>query len=370
MRSIKPRRFDPILEEEGLRKYLDEYGFAVVASVIENRERIRIHSGLFWDFLEAIPGTTVRRGEPGSWTNRKDWLPSPGNGIISGFGFGQSEFLWSLRTLPRVRRAFEAIWGGESDLLVSFDGGNCFRPWNDPELQRDLGSHIKEDWMTQSGWWHVDQNPNVASHRGRVCVQGVVTLTAATENTGGLCVVPGSHKHHDAVCERAAREYGSLGGDFVPIVEEDEILRGGALVVCEAGDLVLWDSRTVHCNTPAIDPAPSSPNAAAKREEVGGLLRLAGYVCMTPAKMATAAVLTERREAFTKGFGTSHWPHEFTSRVAPLPGMPDRDLSTAPPEVRRLVVGDGGFCGDGDENNGGDDAAAADQPRRPSCTVS
>ena len=42
-------------------------------------------------------------------------------------------------------------------------------------------------------------------------------------------------------------------GDFVPVPLDDPVLAGGARLVCaQPGDLVLWDSRTVHCNTPAL----------------------------------------------------------------------------------------------------------------------
>lgn len=49
---------------------------------------------------------------------RRDWLPNPGNGIVHGWGFGQSDFMWHLRQLPRVKAhhfgagtwPFEALW--------------------------------------------------------------------------------------------------------------------------------------------------------------------------------------------------------------------------------------------------------------------
>ena len=43
--------------------------------------------------------------------------------------------------------------------------------------------------------------------------------------------------------------------DFMLINADDEVLADGArLLHCSAGDLVLWDSRVVHCNSSAIDP--------------------------------------------------------------------------------------------------------------------
>ena len=170
---------------------------------------ISIHWCLF-SRPQALPGTKVRRTDVTTWGNkllgwilagkyfvlvgrvqqfhhvavqlRIDWLPNPSNGIIHGFGFGQSDFMWHLRQLPKVKDAvgrvgivgmstpfeaslplpiwaklvkhgrrcgvawhrivqesFAAIWGTE-DLLVSFDGGNIFRPWR-----------YNPEWLTTGG---------------------------------------------------------------------------------------------------------------------------------------------------------------------------------------------------------------------------
>ena len=40
---------------------------------------------------------------------RKDWLPSPSNGILHGFGFGQSDFMWHLRMLPGVKDRYRSF---------------------------------------------------------------------------------------------------------------------------------------------------------------------------------------------------------------------------------------------------------------------
>ena len=58
-----------------------------------------------------------------------------------------------------------------------------FRPWK-----------YNLDWATVGGWWHVDQNGYLEENRKRIAVQGFVAYTAATEETGGLCVLAGSHK--------------------------------------------------------------------------------------------------------------------------------------------------------------------------------
>lgn len=75
------------------------------------------------------------------------------HGVISGNGIGQSDFLWNVRSNPRIKQVFTQIWN-DPQLLVSFDGCGIFRDWRyDPT------------WKTQGGWNHVDQNPKVKPDR-------------------------------------------------------------------------------------------------------------------------------------------------------------------------------------------------------------
>ena len=55
--------------------------------------------------------------------------------------------------------------------------------------------------------------------------QGLVTYTDSSAESGGLCVVPGSHKHHDDLCSRSPSA--SMLKDFVHVQEDDTLLRDG-----------------------------------------------------------------------------------------------------------------------------------------------
>lgn len=114
--------------------------------------------------------------------NIKTWNVMPidwSTGISTGYGSGQADFNWYIRTRPKVRAAYEKIWKTE-DLIVSFDGFNLFRPWQ-----------LNEEWKTNNGWYHVDQTPR-KGHTGLQCIQGLVNLYDTTPETGGLTVVPDS----------------------------------------------------------------------------------------------------------------------------------------------------------------------------------
>lgn len=287
-------------------EHLNAEGYAVVSCVADG-EALDVAEELLWDFLERW--TPWRRGSPGTWTDRGfEQIGSVQNGIISGAGMGQSDFLWHLRTLPKVRKVFEKIWN-TSDLLVSFDGGNVFRPWQ-------AGFR-----KTVCGWWHVDQG---RGKTGRHAVQGFVSLYESNSQTGGLTVVPKSHLRFEEVVE----DQQNPKMDYCTVQPYSAILQEmpRRLVSCQPGDLVLWDSRTVHANA----PAPDEPAGPADK-----LLRAVGYICMTPASFAPEDVRTNRRSAYEHRFSTSHWPHEF--HIGQGSEEPPRSLSTATPAVKALV---------------------------------
>lgn len=304
-----------------------------------SQEALRESVDLFWDFLsngdpdglhvtsKATKCTGPVRGDLSTWDDDrwKTRVSMPHVGLINSGGIGHSAFAWHIRVQPGVKQAFQSIWG-TAELFTSFDGGNAFRPW----------AHGHPEWKTRNGWYHVDQGRNKPK---KCCVQGLVAVTAATEHTGGLVVIPESHHDFAGVLERN----GSFG-DFVSVRAGDPVLsRAAALICADAGDLVLWDSRTVHCNTSGLTPGPP-PDADASPE----LLRIAGYVCMTPARWCSREVIERRREAFKFKQTTSHWPHEFVATGDGLVHFTDgknRDsaLSEAAPAIRALVDG-GSAC--------------------------
>jgi ectoine hydroxylase-related dioxygenase (phytanoyl-CoA dioxygenase family) len=154
---------------------------------------------------------------------------------------------------------FASIWDEEpKKMLCSFDGANVFVPWHRTGL---------EEYKTNGGWFHVDQGD---SKRGKHCVQGLLTLYDADDSTGGLNVIPGSHLYHDEMMKECPMK----SGDFVSIPIDNPILHGTRkLVTGKAGDLILWDSRTIHCSSPALRTPETSTDE---------LLRAVAYICMTP----------------------------------------------------------------------------------------
>ncbi len=231
----------------------------------------------YWDCIEQTnPG--VLRDDVSTWGK---WRVDP-RGIMLNGDLLHCEGAWLVRGLPTVHSAFAHVWKDE-DLIVSFDSTILWLPWEGQNLFRR--PHVEG--------LHIDQNP--FSKPGLCCVQGMVPLIDVTESSGGLAVVPGSHRD-SALWKR--HRWG--GGDFCVMNDSDPVQQRRQLVLARAGDLVLWDSRTVHgghVGTQAV-------------AETAGLVRLTQTVCMLPRKTATEQVLAWRRNAFLKGMGTTHWPNE------------------------------------------------------------
>lgn len=314
-------RFD-VSDTAGFTAYLEANGYVVIANVASASE-IAESKTQFWDFVESIGH--MRRHEPATWID-DNWLPNRRNGIFSSRGVNHSPFAWNIRCLPKVKEAFAAVWQ-TNELLVSFDATNVFRPWT-----------LSRDYLTKGGWWHVDQNALKGPERqGKVCVQGLVTLYDATPHTGGLCVIPRSHLQHDAFCQRAPNA--SVLGDFVPIEVTDSVFEtDGVLVGAKAGDLVLWDSRTIHCNTPALT-AEAYFKAAAVHADAGT------HSTHTPAD--TAAVCADAgTSAPAVSTDTAMSPAASTAAAPSLAALSVDAPETAPspavaPDTSPVVPGEG-----------------------------
>ena len=306
-------RFDS--NDPDLVRYLDEHGYVVIKAVASLEEVSRA-TDLLWKFLER-DNIGMKRYDPHTWTGKQfQNVGSKSNGILMYNGIQQSDMLWYIRMLPKVKEAFAQVFG-TNDLLSSYDGGNIFRPWHAKEA---------EDYAkTEQGWWHVDQGHSL---RGRHAVQGLVTLTNATAQTGGFCVIPGSHKYHDELMDtlnrRSAKNFVFIPPSFHALQERQ------IMPLCQAGDMVLWDSRTIHCNTSSL----VSPTSLSKNK----LLRAVGYVCMTPTSKATHEVIEKRRLIFELGDGTTHWPHIIPYEVDATREKVAK-FDSLPLEQKKLIVG-------------------------------
>jgi hypothetical protein len=145
-------------------------------------------------------------------------------------------------------------------------------------------------------------------------VQGLVTYYDATEDTGGLCVIPASHRAHDELCNRSASAKSLI--DFVSVNAHDPILSGGGILVCaQAGGtgrcathspptplilclLQIWCCGTVELCTATLQRCRKHISSHCLRKSSGSKLqRSRGISFGCAATYACYRALTQRRRS-------------------------------------------------------------------------
>ncbi|CAF3776424.1 unnamed protein product [Rotaria socialis] len=304
--------------DEGLA-YLNEHGYVVISDVM-SQDKVNMNKELLWKFIENVSNGTIKRDDPETWSNQ--WPSFSSHGVISGFGIGQSEFLWSVRSNRQVKNIFARLWNTRQ-LLVSFDGCGVFRDWR-----------YNSTWKTSGGWNHVDQNPKLKPDR--CCVQGIVSLTDQNERIGGLIVYPRTHLRFTELCDVTKKS-----NDFVQVPSDHAIMdqgrTRGKLVHCRAGDLILWDSRLIHCNSPATAIEERRP------DEHVDLLRIAVYVSMSPTTFVHDQTLDEfrekRKQMVENNYTLTHWSTELAVSLGNHTDLPKLSLDTFGAYQKALIFG-------------------------------
>lgn len=299
------------------RNELTEKGYTVVKNVLTLGEADHYYSEM-WSWLERT-GLGIRRDDRSTWHNR----PISSKGVINGYESAYARYVIEIRSHPQVVATFGQLWGTD-ELLSSQDAVNMMIPLP------------KRGHGKSKPWMHTDQG---CRDVGLQCVQGFVNLLPCGPDDGGLIVLPGSHLRHQTFFQNhpdlaiKARKGLILPESYRTYPELADL--GDEIKVCaNAGDLVLWDSRTFHHST-----LPANRTA----------IRAAVYTCLLPARLATDKDLANKKKAWEARRLTNHWatranllPADVTRTLADraayrsLP-LPKDDLTTTlTPRVQRL----------------------------------
>lgn len=268
------------------KESLKKTGVAVIPNVLTKHECQDVLNST-WDFFEHITTcweTPLSRNNEKTWNQIYNLYPSHGM-LFQHWNIGQSDAVWKVRTNQNVIDVFSNIWSVNSeDLLVSFDGMSFALPHE----------VTKRGYYRNKNWFHCDQSFTSSDFK---CVQGFVTACDVNEDDATFAYYEGSHLLH----ENLGKEFGiNLKENWYKLNQDEESWiqnKCGSYkkIVCPAGSLVLWDSRTIHCGIQAIKDRKESNN------------RCVVYVSYQPRSMCSNTNIKKRIKAFESQRMTTHW---------------------------------------------------------------
>lgn len=256
---------------EQLRQELHDKGYAVVPDLLTPKE---------CDALTSQFRDWAGKFEEGQIPLQKK------SSVIQSYRVGHFQQSWEVRL--RAKAVFQAVWETEK-LLSSVDGIAISKPPLNADDYRD----------PHTDWLHVDQG---VRREGLHAYQGAVYLEEQTQDDYCFRVLPKSHLYHaefyqtfsDATKRTERSDFCKLSK-----TQKDFFYRKGCNLVnvpVPKGGIVLWDSRTIHDNTPPIAKRPNPDR-----------WRFVVFVSMTPAIWASEKDMKFKKDAYRRMLLTTHW---------------------------------------------------------------
>jgi ectoine hydroxylase-related dioxygenase (phytanoyl-CoA dioxygenase family) len=272
-----------------------DHGYAVVPSVI-SKEKAAAYQNAAFDWLKSFDNPDLDLANPATWTPENLPFISQIN-TFNYYGVVHERFMWDIRLEPGVVDVFARLWHTD-ELLVSFDALNITLPRRPGHVPRGK-------------WPHVDISPY---REGQTCVQGIVNLSHAGPDDGGLTVYPGSHKLTETYFQQHTDPSSWMRKDYYTYTPEQiawfaEQGFKEHKVVAAPGDLIIWDSRLIHFG--------------AEPTEKSSTIRTVTYVSYAPVSLASEETLATKRRAFEQWMATTHWPHDNIALRQNEPLYPD-----------------------------------------------
>ena len=275
-----------------VRNILEEYGVAIVPNVLDADECQKMIDDT-WNYLSYITQSwpiPISKNDKTTWSQFYRLCPSHSM-LMQHFSIGHSQAAWDVRQNPKVVDIYANIWEcSANDLLSSFDGMSLCLP---PEV-------TNRGWeRANHSWYHTDQsymNPYELS------VQSWLTAYDVNPGDSTLTVFEGSHRFHAEFQAHFGVTDKSNWFKLNPEHEQFYLDKGcvKTRIICPAGSMVLWDSRTIHCST----------NPSKHREFPN--YRLISYVCYKPRDNSNQKLLVKqlkkKQSAFTSLRNTTHTP--------------------------------------------------------------
>jgi len=280
-----------VCTKETLRQTIDNYGVAIIPSVLDEKECNNMVSNI-WDFFEHITQkwqVPINRNNKNSWCEFYKLYPLHSM-LIQHWGVGHAQASWNVRQNKKIVDIFAYFWNCNSeDLLVSFDALSLYLP---PEI-------TKKGWNKGNTWYHTDQS---FQNNGCKCIQSFVSGLDINDYDATLSFMEGSNKYHT---EFKTTNNITEKSDWYKLTKAEEkfyIDKGCTIknIKCPKGSLVFWDSRTIHCGIEA-DLRRTIPN-----------IRAVIYLCYMPRSLCNEANLKKKQKAFNENRTTNHYPCKIT----------------------------------------------------------
>jgi hypothetical protein len=290
------------------KRELAEYGYTIIRNVISAEDVEFAKQGLN-DWVKSMTGANM--ADPSTLINKSKALPSAlfSHGVAAHYA-GHTRAGWFLRMHPQILNVWCDIYGGAKkgttidDLVVSLDGFGI-TPSNYAARERkipfsELKIHKNSEASRTKYWDHVDLGSGLSDGNGGG-LQSLINLDAVGTKDASFMVRPGSHKHH----AEFVRRFKIGKGNFHMLNTQEkfdfyEKEKGCALVKLAPllpGDMVVWHSSTVHCN---------SEFEAHDAKDIR--LRRVVYLSYDTKSALQAKDVAARKDAFRNiNTTTSHW---------------------------------------------------------------
>jgi ectoine hydroxylase-related dioxygenase (phytanoyl-CoA dioxygenase family) len=273
--------------KEYLRETIDQYGVAIIPSVLNEMECNQMIDGL-WDYFEHITQNweiPIHRNNQDSWKEILKLYPIH-TMLFQYFHCGHSQVVWNIRENLKILEIFSYFWEcNNEDLLVSFDGFAFGLP---PEV-------IKKGWNQNRTWYHTDQSYTRNEFQS---LQSWVTAFDVNEDDATLGFMEGSNRFHKEFADHFHIE---SKNDWYKLTKEEENFYltkecQYKKIKCPKGSIVFWDSRTIHC---AID--------SIKDRSIKNFREII-YLCYQSRKLFDKKNLEKKKKTFLELRMTNHYP--------------------------------------------------------------
>ena len=260
--TIKPQLFEKT-DHSGWSSYLDTHGYVVIKDILTQTSKDVAYSLFKKDWKTVSPYFDF--DDPESWSiNNTPIMWGKGMAIFN--GFGQSDFMWYLRTHPEIKNIFKMVYNS-NQLVTSMDGFSVF-------LSKT---------QTSKSWLHIDQNPVNKIYS----IQGSYNfMPVKTKEDAGFVVVPGSHKTFTPEVKHK--------NDWIVCEDQDKYIQQCRKLAIPENCLTLWNSKLIHANE-GMSHSHTHLN------------RLTAYITYQPLSIRPPNILGKRIAAYKEGSTTSHW---------------------------------------------------------------